>query len=258
MGIALITGASEGIGKELATLFAAAGHDVVLVARDQAKLHAVAQSLKKNHRIQAHIIVQDLGQPHAAETVYRTCQINGWAIDYLVNNAGFGLLGPFTTTDLSVETDMITVNVTALTQLTKLFVPQMVASRSGRILQVASLASFMPGPLMSVYYATKAYVLSFSEALQEELRGTGVTVTALCPGPTDTKFKHRAKMNNPPHVDKSALDVRRVAQAGFNGMMKGQTVVIPGLAYRFFIFICRFLPRAWVARIVHFNQKQRL
>ncbi|MFC7442799.1 SDR family NAD(P)-dependent oxidoreductase [Laceyella putida] len=258
MGMALITGASEGIGKELAHLFAAAGHDVILVARNRAKLEALAQTLITRHGIQANIIVKDLGHPQAADEIYHICQTEQWPIDYLVNNAGFGLLGSFVDTELATETDMIAVNVTALTQLTKRFLPHMVERRSGRILQVASLASFMPGPLMSVYYATKAYVLSFSEALQQELRGTGVTVTALCPGPTNTAFKHRANMNNPPHVEKSSLDVRHVAQAGYAGMMKGKTIVIPGFPYRTFVFLCRFLPRAWVSRFVHFNQKQRL
>ena len=192
---ALITGASSGIGADLARLFARDGYDVVLVARSEEKLREVAEGIGKEHAgVTARVIVADLARPDAARDVVDA--LGGLPIDALVNNAGYGVAGPFVETDVRSELEMIQVNVVALTHLTKLLAPGMVARKRGRILNVSSTAAFQPGPLMAVYYATKAYVLSVSEALAEELRGSGVTVTALCPGPTATGFAAASNMES--------------------------------------------------------------
>src|SRR5438128_1555599 len=192
---ALITGASSGIGLELAKLFARDEHDVVLVARRADKLKQLAAQLGSAHNIRATVIPADLADPAAPEEIFRALRAADVELDVLVNNAGFGVTGPFLATDAAAELRMIQVNVTALTHLTKLFLPGMLGRGAGRVLNVASTAGFQPGPLMAVYYATKAYVISFSDALAEELRGTGVTVTCLCPGPTKTGFQEAAHMD---------------------------------------------------------------
>src|SRR5688572_15971808 len=226
MSTALITGASSGIGLDLAHLFAQDGHDVVLVARSEDKLRELATELERKHKIAAHVIVADLTRQDAPQQVFERAP----AVDILVNNAGFGTSGKFAEADLRTELEMIQVNVTALTYLTKLFLTPMLQRGHGRILNVASTAAFQPGPLMAVYYATKAYVLSFSEAIAEELRGTGVTVTVLCPGPTATGFQKNANLGS-----ETLLKVMRpvssmsVARAGYRALMRGQRVVIPGV-----------------------------
>ena len=188
-GTALITGASSGIGLELAKLFARDGYELVLVARRVERLEELGRELTQRHGVRCHTISVDLAQPDAAAEIVRRLEGAGPAVDVLVNNAGFGVLGPLATTEPETAGRMIRVNIEALTQLTRALLPGMLARRRGRILNVASTAGFAPGPLMAVYYATKAYVISFSEALAEELRGTGVTVTVLCPGPTRTEFQ---------------------------------------------------------------------
>src|SRR6185436_6905763 len=190
--LALVTGASSGIGADLARELAQGGHDLVLVARGEDKLKALAAELEKAHSIRARVISADLAQPDAAVQLVK--QLGGTPIDVLINNAGYALYGRFAETDAADELRMIQVNIVALTQLAKLLLPGMLARKKGRILNVASTAAFQPGPLMAVYYATKAYVLSFSEALANELQGTGVGVTALCPGPTRTGFQKRAEI----------------------------------------------------------------
>ena len=251
---ALITGPSSGIGLDLAHLFAADGHDVVLVARSEGKLRELAAELEGRHGIAAHVIVADLARPDAPRDVFAAAP----PVDVLVNNAGFGLSGPFAETALRTELDMIQVNIAALTHLTKLFLPQMLERRRGRILNVASTASFQPGPLMAVYYATKAYVLSFSEAIAEELTGTGVTVTALCPGPTATGFQKTAHRR-----PGTALKVMKpvpsldVARAGYRGLMRGQRVVIPGVKNKLGVQSLRVTPRAVVTKLVRALQERR-
>jgi short-subunit dehydrogenase len=181
---ALITGASSGIGRELATLFARDGYDLTLVARDRAMLARIGDELTRVHGVAVDVIAQDLSHPNAAAEVYRELKRRSIKIDVLVNNAGFGTYGPFVDSDAATESEMLQLNIVALTKLTRLFLEDMLAKREGRILNVASTAAFQPGPLMAVYYASKAYVLSFSEALANELRDSGVTVSTLCPGPT--------------------------------------------------------------------------
>jgi len=254
---ALVTGASSGIGLDLAKRFAAEGHDVALVARSEGKLKELAAALEAEHQVRAHVVTADLAQPRAAETLVAALEARGIAVDVLVNNAGYALYGAFTETDLADELNMIQVNIVALTHLTKLLVRKMVARKEGRVLNVASTAAFQPGPLMAVYYATKAYVLSFSEALANELAGTGVTVTALCPGPTKTGFQARAQMEDSKLVrGREIMTSETVARAGYTGLMKGKTVVIPGVGNRMMANAIRFLPRNTVTKLVR-NAQER-
>src|SRR4051812_46462035 len=191
---ALVTGASSGLGLEFSRLLARDGYNLVIVARDRQKLQQVADELQGQYKIQARVLVKDLSAASAGQEIYDELRGDSVAVDVLINNAGYALYGPFIETDLPTEVQMIGTNVTTLTILSKLFARDMVKRRRGRILNVASTAAFAPGPLMAVYYATKAYVLSLSEALANELQGTGVTVTALCPGPVETGFQQRAQM----------------------------------------------------------------
>src|SRR6266446_5779728 len=223
---ALITGASSGIGLELARLFARDGHDLVLVARGAAKLEQLAAELRGQHNVVVRPLAKDLSQPAAPQEVVAELQAASVNVTVLVNNAGFGSYGFFHETDLANDLQMIQVNVTALTALTKLFLKDMTLARRGRILNVASTAAFQPGPLMAVYYATKAYVLSFSEGIANELKGSGVTVTCLCPGPTTTGFEERANLRQSRLFRGPVLDAKTVALAGYRACMRGKTLVI--------------------------------
>jgi len=247
---ALVTGASGGIGYELALLFARDGFDCILVARSQDKLRELAARLESEHRVKTLVIVKDLSRPSAVDEIYEEVTAASMPIDVLVNNAGFPVFGLFHETDLKVELEMLQVNVIALTALTKLFLRGMIDRRSGRILNLASTAAFVPGPLMAVYYASKAYVLSFSEALANESHGTGVTVTALCPGPTRTGFQKRGVMEDSRLVQGQIADARSVALAGYRGLMAGKTIVIPGLTNKLVPWIERLSPRGMVTRVV--------
>jgi len=193
---ALVTGASSGIGLELARLFAAGGYGLVLVARSGGKLEELANELRNRHGVDVRVMAIDLARPESSEELVRELEQAGVAVDVLVNNAGFATFGPFAETHLRAELEELQLNVVTLTHLTKKLLPGMLARRRGGVLNVASTAAFQPGPLMAVYYASKAYVLSFTEALAEELRGTGVTISALCPGPTVTGFQKRAAMED--------------------------------------------------------------
>ncbi len=244
MPSALITGASAGIGLELARVFANAGYDLILVARDQARLEKLAADLKP---ASARVIAKDLSLADAPEEIHRLAP----KVDVLVNNAGFGVFGKFADTRMSQELNMMQLNMTALVILTKLYVRDMIAARSGRILNVASTAAFQPGPWMSLYYATKAFVLSFSEAIADELEGTGVTVTVLCPGPTATEFQERGKMQDSGLVKgKKMMTARAVAEAGYRGLMAGKTIVIPGLQNKLMMQSLRVSPRSVVTKVV--------
>jgi short-subunit dehydrogenase len=246
----LITGASTGIGRELAELCAADRRNVVLLARSEDKLQSLADALRERYAVDVEVLVQDLEKPEAPETTRAELSSRGVEIDALINNAGFGYLGPFHEADPDNQLGMLQLNVTALTQLTRLFLPDFVARGRGQILNIASMASFQPGPFMAVYYATKAYVLSFSEALSEELRGTGVTVTALCPGVTATGFQARARTADSNLIRFGTQDARGVARVGYRAMVRGKAVAIPGLANRFLALVVRLSPRAAVRRVV--------
>jgi short-subunit dehydrogenase len=245
---ALITGASSGIGLDFARLFAEGGYDVVLVARTEAKLKALADELSLKHGVRALAVAADLADPAAPGRLMERLKAEGVEVDVLVNNAGYGA---FAEADARMELDMIQVNIVALTALTKAVLPGMLARKSGRILNVASTAAFQPGPLMAVYYATKAYVLSFSEALANETQGTGVTITCLCPGPTKTGFQERAKMEESKLVKgKEIMDSLTVARAGYEGLHEGRAVVIPGFMNKMLVQSVRFLPRSTVTSLV--------
>jgi uncharacterized protein len=240
---ALVTGASNGIGLELARVLAREGWDLVVTARNQAGLDRLASELSSSYRASVHAVAADLASPDGARLLMNHVTTAGLTIDALVNNAGFGLLGPFATTALDRERQMIGLNITALLTLTKWCLPAMIERRRGRVLNVASTAAFLPGPNMSVYYATKAFVLSFSEAVGDELRGTGVTVTTLCPGPTKTAFQKVAGLEKSRLIKGTAMSAADVAEAGYRGMVAGQTVVIPGATNRMVPLLVRVLPR---------------
>ncbi|MDB5044927.1 MAG: short-chain dehydrogenase [Deinococcus sp.] len=251
---ALITGASGGIGEAIARQLAAHGAHLILVARSEGKLQALAQQLSAAHGIQAAVIALDLTRPDAGEVLEREVAARQLTVDILVNNAGFGGFSEFWTQDASEINRMVAVNIAALTDLTRRFLPGMVAQGRGRVLNVASTAAFMPGPLMAVYYASKAYVLSFSEAVNEELRGTGVSVTALCPGPVETGFQDAASLNESKLLSGSTrmamLSADEVARQGVNAMLRGQAVLVAGGVNKVQSLMPRFLPRAAVARLI--------
>ncbi|HMP01194.1 MAG TPA: SDR family oxidoreductase [Gemmatales bacterium] len=255
---ARVAGASSGRGVEFARLLAAEGHDLVLVARSSDKLASIAQDLQGRHGGAVHPIPVDLAVPHAPDSLVNLLRERGLSPDLLINNAGFGSYGPFIETDLGEQLRMIQVNVAALTHLTHLLLPEMMQRRCGRILNVASTAAFQPGPLMAVYYATKAFVLSFSEALANELNGSGVTVTCLCPGPTQTGFQERAAMTRSRLVaGRKIMDATAVARAGLKAMHKGKTLVIPGLGNKLLTLSVRLAPRQMVTKMVRGLQSPR-
>ena len=253
---ALITGASGGIGYELALLFARDGFDCILVARSHDQLNALAARMESEFRVKTLVLPKDLSKASAVDEIYEQVSAASMPVDVLVNNAGFPVYGLFTETDLDTELQMLQVNVVALTQLTKLFLRGMIERRYGRILNLASTAAFEPGPLMAVYYASKAYVLNFSEALANELRGTGVTVTTLAPGPTRTGFQKRGRLEDSRLVQGNIGDAPSVALAGYRGLMAGKTLVIPGFSNKLIPWIVRISPRGVVTRVVRRMQER--
>jgi uncharacterized protein len=255
---ALVTGGSGGIGFELAKVLARNGFDLVLVARNRDTLEAGAGQLEGKFDVKAHVFAADLRRRETPEAIYDFLVNENIPIEVLINNAGFGLGGEFSETELSRELEMIQVNIAALTHLTKLFLPPMIKRRSGRVLNLASTAAFQAGPLMAVYYATKAYVLSFSEALSEELRNSGVTVTALCPGPTQTDFGDTAGVSNSRLFSTFGIaDPADVAKYGFDAMMHGKRLAIPGIRNKIIAQVNRISPRALTARITRMAQETR-
>ncbi|MGZ3497003.1 MAG: SDR family NAD(P)-dependent oxidoreductase [Vulcanimicrobiaceae bacterium] len=237
--VALVTGASGGIGLELAKLLAGGGYDLALVARSGARLEQIAAVLRGTFGVTVRCIVKDLAQPGAPREIFGAIP----ECDVLVNNAGFANNGRFAEIPEQQLLDEVNLNAVAVTHLTRLYLPGMLARSRGRVLNIASTAAFLPGPLMAVYYATKAYVLSFSEALWEETRGSGVTVTCLCPGPTATGFQKRANVEETPLFRMKRADPASVAKAGFEGMLKGKRVVIPGLFNKFVAITPHLSPR---------------
>lgn len=245
----LITGASSGIGLELARLAARNGENLILVARDSGKLSQVKQELAP--KVTIHALAIDLSLARSAQAVFDYCKQREVIVSCLINDAGFGDFGEFATSDLEVQQNMIDVNIRTLTSLTRLFLPQMIAQKSGKIMNLGSTASFLPGPLMSVYYGSKHYVLIFSESLAEELRGSGISVTCLCPGPTASGFSVAA------HASKSRLfssrnlpSAQAVAEFGWHAMQNGQRVAIYGLSNRVLVHLAKFVPRPLLAQLV--------
>jgi short-subunit dehydrogenase len=247
---ALITGASSGIGLELAHLFARDGYRLVLVARNRGALRELATELQSRYNAEVWISPKDLAHPASPLELYQELQESNVVLDVLVNNAGFGAEGAFLETDWNVEAEMLQVNIVALTHLTKLFLPQ-IRAREGKLLNVASTAAFLPGPYMSVYYASKAFVLHFTEAIAEELSGTNATITCLCPGPVKTNFQKRANIADSKLLHGPLLvDVREVAQAAYDGMKKGKRLVIPGWKNRAVVESLRLSPRSMTPKLV--------
>jgi short-subunit dehydrogenase len=247
---ALITGASGGIGYELAKLFARDHYNLVLVARRADKLNQVAAELQRNFGASVKTVALDLAATPAPKFLFDQLQREGVSVDVLVNNAGFGSFGEFAALPEEEILGQISLNITALTHLTRLFLPPMLARRGGKIMNVASTAAFQPGPLMAVYYATKAYVLSFSEALANEVSATGVVVNCFCPGATDTSFQKRAGMENSRLFKKfGAMNAEAVARDGYRGLMAGRTVVISGAHNWLVAESVRFAPRKLVTAL---------
>jgi len=252
--VALVTGASAGIGKELARVLSV-DHDLILSARREPELRTLAAELS---HASCRIIPIDLANPIGPQSLFDAVAAMGLTVDVLVNNAGFGDLGPFADADLGKMLRMIQVNATALTELTGLFLPGMIARQRGGILNVGSVAGFQPGPLMAVYYATKAYVNSFSEALSNEVAGTGVTVTCLCPGPTRSEFATVAGMEQTEvFTVGSVADAHSVAVAGVRALRRSKRLIVTGFRNRVLLFAERFLPRGLVIRAVHWMQSRR-
>lgn len=245
---ALVTGASSGIGLELTRLLAKDGYDLILAARDEQRLNALAAELKETHGIRVYVMPVDLAVHGAAADLISRIKAEDLHVDILINNAGFNLWGMVADVAEEGLLRMIQVNIAALTELTRLLLPDMLAKRSGKILNLGSTGSFSPGPMSAVYCATKAYVLSFSEALAEEVRGSGVTVTVLCPGPTDTEFALRSDMLKTRAFRSRTMEASQVARIGYRAMMKGKPTVIAGLMNNLMIFGMRFAPRAAVVR----------
>ncbi|HEY0855965.1 MAG TPA: SDR family oxidoreductase [Albitalea sp.] len=247
---ALITGASSGIGKALAEQFARDGHQLVLAARSVGKMEALARDLEQRHGVRVTVIGADLQTPEGAAQLHADVHARGLTISALVNNAGYGAFGEFKGSALAPELAMMQLNMSTVVALTKLFMPDLIATR-GKILNTASTAAFQPGPYMAVYYATKAFVLSFSEAIAEELKDTGVTVTALCPGPTASGFQDKADMHASALVKGKELPTAEaVARSGYRAMQRGRRVHIPGAMNWLMAQSPRFVPRSMVTALV--------
>ena len=255
---ALITGASSGIGKEFARIHAERGGDLIIIARSKDKLDALKAELENKHNIKVFVIAKDLSQPEAPEEIYNEVKKSGIEIDYLINNAGFGGLGKFHEREWEKDRAMINLNITALTALTRFFLPDFTKRNSGKILNVSSTASFMPGPLQAVYYATKAYVSFFSNAIAEELSDTEITVTALLPGATATGFGSTSGMDKTAMFAKTASP-KKVAEDGYKGMLKGKLDVVSGLSVsqKIMIAFIPFLPKKMLLKQVHKLQKTK-
>ncbi len=252
----LVTGASSGIGLELAKCFAADKSNLVLVARNTDALKTLAVELRAKFQIKIQVITADLAKPDSAEFVFQEAGRAGIEVDMLVNNAGFGLHGMFHELPLNRQLEILQVNQTALTALTGLFLPGMIERNYGGILNVGSIAAFQPGPCMALYFASKAYVQSFTEALAAELSGTNLVISVLCPGPTETNFGKVARGNKVRRRKLPGMSADFVARYGYDQFRRGRVVIIPGIANKLTVQLVRFLPRAFVRRLVkYFNQQ---
>ena len=254
--VALITGASTGIGKELAAIHASKGGDLIIIARNEHKLNQLKQELEKKYNIKAVVIAKDLSDLSAPNNIYNEVKKQGIEIDYLINNAGFGALGKFYELDLERQISMINLNVTALTALTHLFLPDFVKRNNGKILNTSSTASFMPGPLQAVYFATKAYVTFFSNALAEELYNTNITVTNLMPGATESEFGATSGMDKT-EMFKKTVTARSVAEDGYNAMLKGKLDIVSGLTtmQKIMMAMIPFIPKKMMLKQVRKMQE---
>ena len=252
---ALVTGAASGLGLELSLLLAKDSYNLILIDIDKEKLQLAKDQIEAENDVDIRLLVKDLSKRNIADEILQ--EINGNQIDILVNNAGFGLFGTFSDTNWERESEMLNLHIITTTHLTKLLLKGMVERGSGRILNMSSLAAFQPGPLMSLYYASKAYILSFSEAIANELKGTGVTVTVLCPGQTNTSFQ--SVVSDSSSENKIGFNIacpQSVALYGYKAMMKGKTVAIPGKLNKFLATIHRFVTRSMATKIVRNIQEK--
>jgi short-subunit dehydrogenase len=253
----LVTGASSGIGLELAKCFAADGSNLVLVARNQHAMEQLASELEAHRRIKVHILTADLALTATPKKIYEELSRLNICVDILVNNAGFGLHSEFLNLPLARQLEIIQVNITALTELTGLFLPGMIQRRRGGIMNVGSVAGFLPGPNMAIYYASKAYVQSFTEALAAETSSTGLHISVLCPGPTESNFGNVARGGRPRRVERAKMSAQVVARIGHRQFREGKVVVVPGIANRFLVFLPRILPRRLVRLVVNKYNRTR-
>jgi short-subunit dehydrogenase len=247
---ALITGASSGIGYELAKLFAKDGKGLIIVSRNKDKLEQVKAEIEDKYHNKVKILPKDLSHTQAPLEIYSELEKEDIGVDVLVNNAGFGVFGLFSETDLEEEFEMIQLHVSSMTHLTKLFLKNMLANKFGRILNVASLIGFMPVPLFSVYAASKAYTLHFSEALACELQGTGVSATCLCPSPTDTLFNQRGNVENSKSAKGIMIDAATAAKAGYIALKKGKVITVPGIKGGALLILVRIAPRNLITKFM--------
>ncbi len=255
MTTTLITGASSGIGLELAKQFAAGGDNVVLVSRSEEKLHELARQMADEHKVTATAIASDLAKPDAVDRLIDDLNSRNMSIDTLVNNAGFGALGKFAELPADRQTDMVMVNIVALTRLTRQLLPAMLQRKRGGILNVGSIAAYQAGPYMSVYYATKAYVLSFTEGLREELKDSGLHVTCLEPGATETGFGDDSGMGKLDMFSSQAMPASAVAKAGYEGYCWNEDIVIPGWKNRLLVKSASMFPRFMTRKMIAKMQK---
>jgi len=258
MPAALITGASTGIGRELAYIAAENGYDVALVARTAAPLEAVAADIQRKTSRKAYVFPADLSEPNASRALIADIAQAGLTIDVLINNAGFGLVGKLWELPEDQQMQMVNLNIGALTQLTRLYLPDMIERRSGYVLNVASTAAFQPGPLMSIYYASKSYVVSFSEAVHNEAKEFGVKICCLCPGPTRTEFDKRAGVSKAKLFESgNVMSAVEVAQIGWNAMRAGKSLVVAGYMNATMAFLTRFAPRQMAASMARAMQETK-
>ena len=253
MRYTLITGASAGIGLELARVYAAQAQNLILVARSEEKLKRIAEELTEQYKIQVHYYSTDLSKPEQAKKLVHWTRQNAYDIEYLINNAGFGSYGEFHKSDLQNEWEMLQLNIMSLMYLTRAYLPRMVFQNRGGVLNVASIAGFMPGPRMANYYASKAYVVSFTQALAEELRNTALKISVLCPGPVRTDFYKRSKFNLSRRLlpaERFMLSASDVARYTYEEYQKGEKVIIPGTAAKVAVFLARKKPMKVVRWIV--------
>jgi uncharacterized protein len=251
----LITGASSGIGLELARCFAADGCRLVLVARNRDGLEKLAEELRRKNKIEATVLPGDLSLPETPQRIFAKLSAQNISVDVLVNNAGFGANGSFAEISLQTQLEMLQVNIAALTELTGRFLPGMIQRKRGGILNVGSVAGFVPGPGMAVYYATKAFVLSFTEALAEELQGSGLTMSVLCPGPTESNFGNVARGKKVRQMKTGKMSAVAVAVYGHRAFRSGKVTAVSGIQNKAFVFLNRILPRQFPRKMVKFYNR---
>lgn len=253
---ALITGASSGIGEAFAYRFAMDGHNLVLVARRGERLRSIASVIRSKYSVVVHVFESDLSDMSQIDLLAEVMRNQDIRVDFLINNAGYGAHGAFSHSDYNFQEGMIDLNVKALTKLTRVFLGPMIGRGSGRILNVASIAAFQPGPMMAVYFASKAYVLSFSDAVGEELRGTGVTVSTLCPGPTASEFMEVSGMGAARMIKKWKLPTAQsVVNIAYDGMLKGKRLIIPGWINRLLVMSSRIFPTRMILLVTRYLQQ---